>query len=113
MPISHSALPIEEIAKYPLPGMAIPGAFAFSPFSYVAPNMFSGSVFDLRPDTDYELSLTLADPDGVVGDAQRTLHAHTRAEPQPARPRVARVRRPRGRRSASRRRARGGRPARR
>ena len=60
------------------------GPFAFSPFSYVAPNMFSGSVFDLAPDTDYELRLTLADPDGVVGDARRTLRAHTRAEPQPA-----------------------------
>jgi hypothetical protein len=60
------------------------GPFAFSPFSYVAPNMFSGSVFDLAPDTEYELRLTLKDPDGVVGAAQRTLLAHTRAEPQPA-----------------------------
>jgi hypothetical protein len=60
------------------------GPFAFSPFSYVAPNMFSGSVFDLAPGTDYELRLTLADPDGVAGDAQRTLRARTRAEPQPA-----------------------------
>ncbi len=60
------------------------GAFAFSPFSYVAPNMFSGSVFDLQPDADYELRLTLADPDGVSGDAQRVLRAHTRAEPKPA-----------------------------
>ncbi len=60
------------------------GPFAFSPFSYVAPNMFSGSVFDLAPDTDYELRLTLSDPDGVAGDAQRSLRAHTRAEPQPA-----------------------------
>ena len=60
------------------------GPFAFSPFSYVAPNMFSGSVFDLTPDTDYESRLTLSDPDGVAGDTQRTLRAHTRAEPQPA-----------------------------
>jgi len=61
------------------------GAFAFSPFSYVAPNMFSGSVFDLTPDADYELRLTLTDPDGVAGEAQRMLRAHTRAEPEPAR----------------------------
>ncbi len=54
------------------------GAFAFSPFSYVAPNMFSGSVFDLTPDTDYDLRLTLSDPDGVDGGSQRTLRAHTR-----------------------------------
>ena len=58
--------------------------FTFSPFSYVAPNMFSGSIFDLRPDTDYEIRLTLTDPDGVSGDAERTLTAHTRPEPEPA-----------------------------
>ncbi len=67
---------------------AVPGSsvnpFAFSPFSYVAPNMFSGSVFDLTPDTEYEIRLTLTDPDGVLGDARRTLRARTRAEPQPA-----------------------------
>ncbi len=57
--------------------------FAFSPFSYTAPNLFSGSVLDLVPDTDYELRLTLEDPDGVSGEAVRTLRAHTRAEPQP------------------------------
>ncbi len=36
------------------PGVAASGAnpFAFSPFSYVAPNMFSGSLFDLSPNTD-------------------------------------------------------------
>src|SRR6476661_7736097 len=60
------------------------GAFAFSPFSYIAPNMFSGSVFDLAPDTDYELRLTLTDPDGVAGEARRVLRARTRAEPKPA-----------------------------
>jgi hypothetical protein len=32
-------------------------------------NRFSGSVFDLEPDTDYEIQLTLHDPDG--GDATR------------------------------------------
>jgi len=63
---------------------ATTGAFAFSPFSYVAPNMFSGSVFDLAPDTDYELRLTLTDPDGVAGEARRVLRARTRAEPKPA-----------------------------
>ena len=47
------------------------GPFAFSPFSYVAPNMFSGSVFDLEPDTEYEIRLVLTDPDGVKGDAQK------------------------------------------
>jgi hypothetical protein len=52
------------------------------PLKYVVPNMFSGSVFDLQPNTDYELQLTLTDPDGVAGTAVRTVTAHTRAEPQ-------------------------------
>lgn len=52
------------------------------PLKYVIPNMFSGSVFDLQPDTDYEIRLTLTDPDGVSGEAVRTVTAHTRAEPQ-------------------------------
>jgi len=70
----------------PAAGAPLTGAspFAFSPFSYVSPNMFSGSVFDLAPDTDYEIRLTLADPDGVTGEARRTLRAHTRPEPVPA-----------------------------
>jgi hypothetical protein len=65
-------------------GGAEGGPFAFSPFSYTAPNMFSGSIFDLQPDTEYEVRLALADPDGVRGDAQRTVTARTRREPQPA-----------------------------
>ena len=52
------------------------------PLKYIVPNMFSGSVFDLQPDTDYELKLTLTDPDGVAGEAVRTVTAHTRPEPQ-------------------------------
>lgn len=67
-------------------GVASSGAnpFAFSPFSYTAPNMFSGSIFDLQPGADYEIRLTLTDPDGVRGKAQRTVHARTRREPMPA-----------------------------
>jgi hypothetical protein len=51
--------------------------------SYTAPNMFAGSVFDLAENTSYELRLTLRDPDGARGDTERTVTAHTRAEPQP------------------------------
>ena len=51
---------------------------------YVAPNLFSGSLLDLQEDTDYEVRLSLTDPDGVSGEATRTLTAHTRAEPKPA-----------------------------
>ena len=45
-------------------------------------NKHSGSIFDLQPDTEYEIELTLSDPDG--GSAQRTLSAKTRAVPRTA-----------------------------
>jgi hypothetical protein len=51
--------------------------------SYTAPNMFAGSLFELDEDTAYEVRLTLTDPDGVSGEAQRVVNVRTRAEPQP------------------------------
>ena len=53
-------------------------------YSYVAPNMFAGSLLNLEPGTEYECHFVLSDPDGVKGKAERTVIAHTRAEPQPA-----------------------------
>jgi len=41
--------------------------------------LFAGSVFDLKPGTEYELRMRLADPDG--GNAERILRCATRAEP--------------------------------
>jgi hypothetical protein len=49
----------------------------------VSPNMFAGSILDLEPDTAYEARFVLSDPDGVTGDAQKTVTAHTRPEPKP------------------------------
>jgi hypothetical protein len=49
----------------------------------VVPNMFGGSVLDLDPDTAYDVRFTLADPDGVTGEATRTLSVRTRPEPKP------------------------------
>jgi hypothetical protein len=54
------------------------------PLRYVVPNMFSGSVFDLEPDTEYEVRLALADPDGVTGQTVQTATVRTRAEPKTA-----------------------------
>ena len=51
---------------------------------YQAPNMFAGSVFDLEEDTEYEVNLSLQDPDGVSGETSKTVTVRTRAEPQPA-----------------------------
>jgi hypothetical protein len=42
-------------------------------------NKFAGSIFDLKPDTPYEIMLNLSDPDG--GDTERTIEARTRPEP--------------------------------
>jgi hypothetical protein len=47
----------------------------------VAPNMFAGSILDLKPDTEYEARFVLSDPDGVRGEAERTSVVRTRAEP--------------------------------
>lgn len=50
---------------------------------YTAPNMFAGSLLNLEPDTEYEVRLTLIDPDGVRGEREQTVRARTRAEPMP------------------------------
>jgi len=43
-------------------------------------NKHSGSIFNLEPDTEYEIKLTLKDPDG--GNAERHTSAKTRAVPE-------------------------------
>ncbi len=50
--------------------------------TYRWPNMHAGSVFDLRPDTEYQLRLSLRDPDG--GRADTIVTARTRPVPAPA-----------------------------
>ena len=56
----------------------------FDGLKYRAANMFSGSVLNLTPDTDYEVRLTLSDPDGVKGEAVKNVSLRTRAEPKEA-----------------------------
>ncbi len=48
------------------------------------PNMFAGSILDLEPDTAYEARFVMTDPDGVTGEAQKTVTVRTRPEPMPA-----------------------------
>jgi hypothetical protein len=43
-------------------------------------NKHSGSIFDLDPDTGYEIRLRLSDPDG--GSEERTVNAYTRPVPK-------------------------------
>ncbi len=45
-------------------------------------NKHSGSIFDLQPDTEYEIALALNDPDGLT--AERTIRARTRGVPRAA-----------------------------
>ena len=59
-------------------------SFVRNALDFIAPNLFSGSLFDLQEDTSYEVRFTLSDPDGISGESVRTLVARTRAEPRPA-----------------------------
>jgi hypothetical protein len=60
-----------------------------TPFTVV--RQFAGSLFDLDPDTEYEIRLEVQDPDG--GNVTRTATARTRPvpRPDPATPRVVNV----------------------
>jgi len=49
---------------------------------YTVPDRFAGSILDLNPDTEYEVRLTMKDPDGVGGNAVQTAKVRTRAEPR-------------------------------
>ena len=51
---------------------------------YTVPEMFSGSILDLEPDTEYECEFRLRDSDGVTGDAVRRVKVRTRGEPRAA-----------------------------
>ncbi len=60
------------------------GTDKFTPPAYITPNAFGGSLFDLKPDTEYEVRLTLKDPDGVDGEAEKMVTVKTRHEPMPS-----------------------------
>jgi hypothetical protein len=51
---------------------------------YTVPNGFAGSILDLEPDTEYEVRLTMKDPDGIAGQAVQAAKVRTRAEPKAA-----------------------------
>jgi dipeptidyl-peptidase 4 len=53
--LSIAALPVEEVAKYPLPGMAVPGELAFSPDDRLITYLFS-------PERDLVRQLYAFDP---------------------------------------------------
>jgi hypothetical protein len=49
---------------------------------YTAPEMFAGSILDLEPGTEYEARFEMRDPDGVQGEAVKTVKVRTRGEPK-------------------------------
>ena len=51
---------------------------------YTVPDMFSGSILDLLPATEYEVRFAMQDPEGVRGEAVHVLRAKTRGEPRAA-----------------------------
>ncbi|HEX4273812.1 MAG TPA: hypothetical protein VHZ74_00585 [Bryobacteraceae bacterium] len=73
----------EQIGVAPGPGAATAEA-RYPLFKYTAANMFSGSILNLEPDTEYDCRFNLIDPDGVTGAAEKFVTVHTRKEPQPA-----------------------------
>src|SRR5580698_3668637 len=81
----------EQIGVPPAPANAAAAAAAarsdfprYPAFKYTAANMFSGSILNLDPDTEYECRFILADPDGVTGMKEKTVSVRTRKEPVPA-----------------------------
>jgi hypothetical protein len=61
------------------------------PTPFTVPRQFAGSIFNLQPDTEYEISLAIQDPDG--GNTTRTATARTRPVPlaNPVTPRAIAV----------------------
>ncbi len=69
--------------KSALPLLRIGGEKIFRA-PYTVPDGFAGSILDLSPDTEYEVRLTMSDPDGVSGQAVQNVKVRTRGEPKAA-----------------------------
>ncbi len=52
---------------------------------YTVPDAFAGSIFNLKPGTEYECQFKMTDPDGVTGQAEHTVKVTTRTEPKASR----------------------------
>lgn len=49
---------------------------------YTVPDGFAGSILNLEPGTEYECRFQMSDPDGVTGEAAKTVKVRTRTEPK-------------------------------
>src|SRR6266567_1993479 len=71
--------------KQALPLLRIGGERVFREaehLEYTVGDRFAGSILDLEPATEYEVRLTMKDPDGVTGKAVQTAKVRTRPEPK-------------------------------
>jgi len=78
----------ESVWKEALPLLRIQNEESIAKFlnnniDYITPNLFAGSIFDLKPDTEYECKFFISDPDGVQGNPQKIVTVRTRPEPKP------------------------------
>lgn len=71
-PTWNEALPLQRVRTDTLSPL-VPSQFAIG-------EQFAGSIFDLRPDSTYDIRLTIEDPDG--GSTTRTVRAATRPVPR-------------------------------
>ena len=51
-------------------------------WNFTTENMFAGSIFDLKPATEYECRIVISDPDGVEGLSEKTIKLKTRVKPE-------------------------------
>ncbi len=51
-------------------------------WNFTTENMFAGSIFDLKPKTDYECRLVISDPDGVSGESEKIVFIKTSSKPE-------------------------------
>jgi hypothetical protein len=78
----------ESVWKEALPFLRIQNEESIAKFlnnsiDYVTPNLFAGSILDLKSDTEYECKFLISDPDGVQGNPQKIVTVRTRPEPKP------------------------------
>jgi hypothetical protein len=77
----HRALPLLRTGGI-LHGASIKNAIEHNAV-FEAPARFAGSIFDLKEGTEYEVKVTMNDPDGVTGTAEKVVTVSTRREPMP------------------------------
>ncbi|WP_157972148.1 polysaccharide lyase domain-containing protein [Pleomorphovibrio marinus] len=75
----------ETTWKKAMPLLRIGGERVFremEKLDYTVPHLFAGSILDLEEGTSYECKFTMSDPDGVLGEGEKTVRVTTRTAPK-------------------------------